>query len=297
MSQENSAPKEDLFVTECPRDAMQGIRDFIPTEQKIAYLRCLLRVGFSRLDCGSFVSAKAIPQMRDTRLVMEALEKEEAHHEASTQLLAIVGNERGAKEAGGCRRVDCLGFPWSVCAEFQQRNVGKSVDESFEDLLRIRDIATQNNQQTVVYVSMAFGNPYGAPYHEEMIMVALDKLRAHNFPEVALADTVGVADENHISRLCRLVSGHFPSLSVGLHLHTVPKDAQSKITAAHEAGCRHFDTAIGGHGGCPMAQDELIGNLPTEHVMAYAKARSLALPVRAEEWHQALRAAGTLFHA
>ena len=286
-----------MYLTECPRDAMQGMKQFIPTKDKISYLRQLLRVGFHRLDCGSFVSPRTVPQMKDTPEVMTALATDDKLRESPTRLICIVGNERGAQEAGSHDIVDYLGFPLSLSERFQQRNVGKSVTASLECLLRIRDRAHTNQQQVIVYLSMAFGNPYGEPYNAEMIVDMLEELRTHGLSDIALADTVGLANEEQISKLCTAAYSLFPTLSIGLHLHTTQRDASRKIAAAYRAGCRRLDTAMKGYGGCPMAQDELVGNLPTESVVAYLEQQAHAPSLSATEWRRAVRHAGEIFES
>ena len=274
---------------------MQGLQNFVETSEKIAYVKQLMRVGFHRLDCGSFVSAKAIPQMQDSRLVMEALAADPNVQQSPTKCMCIVGNEQGAKEAALCERVDYLGFPLSVSETFQQRNLRKSIARSFEVLLRIRDIAHCHQQQVLVYLSMAFGNPYGEPYDVAVVMEHLERLRRQDFLDVALADTTGEADATSIGWLYRRIYRAFPSLSLGLHLHTTHQEALGKIAAAHQAGCLYFDTVIRGYGGCPMAQDKLVGNLPTESIITYLKEKSLTPPLCETAWRKAVQYADKIF--
>lgn len=254
----------EVRVTECPRDAMQGLAGFVPTELKVRYLNALLKVGFNRLDFGSFVSPKAIPQMRDTSQVLELLD-----HDSSTELIAIVANLRGAQEACSQKRIDFLGYPFSISETFQIRNTNMNVEGATNELLKIQEISDAQSKRVIVYLSMAFGNPYGDPYHPEMVMEQMVHLKSLGFEHFALADTVGIATAEDVSHLVSLVSNSFQGIDFGVHLHCKPVNWQPKLAAAYQAGCSNFDVAIGGYGGCPMAADALVGNLSTEWLVQY----------------------------
>lgn len=247
-------------IIECPRDAMQGIKPFIPTETKVAYINQLLKVGFDTIDFGSFVSPKAIPQMKDTAEVLSKLDLSAS----KSQLLAIVANTRGAEEACKYREISYLGFPLSISETFQQRNTNKSIAASFEQLKEMQALCLRNNKTLVVYLSMGFGNPYGDPYDTEVLSSFCEKLQGMEVKIVALSDTIGSADIALIDTVFRNVIPAFPSIEIGAHLHTLPAEAEVKAQAAYAAGCRRFDGALKGFGGCPMAKDDLTGNMPTE---------------------------------
>lgn len=249
-------------LTDCPRDAMQGVVPFIPTERKVAYLSALMEVGFDVLDAGSFVSPKAIPQMADTAEVLAGLP------ETDTQVLAIVANLRGAQDALGHGRPDLIGFPFSISETFQQRNTGGGIEEGWRRLEEIRDAVDRAGRRMVVYLSMGFGNPYGDPWSEELAANWADRLhRELGVEQLALSDTVGKGDAQVIEAVCASVTSACPNLVVGAHLHGRREQAGALMAAAWNGGCRHFDGALGGFGGCPMAKDELVGNLPTEVLM------------------------------
>ena len=253
---------EPWFLTDCPRDAMQGMSPFIPTSQKVAYLSALMKVGFDVLDAGSFVSPKAVPQMADSAQVLEALP------ETGTEVLAIVANERGAHDAIAHGRPDFIGFPFGISETFQQRNTGGGIGEGWRRLDAIRNAAASANKGLVVYLSMGFGNPYGDPWSPEL--AGEWALRLHEelgVSHLALSDTVGQADEGVIESVCAQVISASPDMTVGVHLHGRQEAAVHLMEAAWRGGCRRFDGALGGLGGCPMAKDELVGNLPTEVMM------------------------------
>lgn len=283
-------PTETVYITECPRDAMQGIGAFIPTELKIEYLNQLLQVGFDRLDFGSFVSPKAIPQLRDTREVLEGLVLNPA-----TDLLAIVANSRGASEACELKPISIIGFPFSVSETFQLRNTNKSIDESFAAVHEMIRIASDANKNLLVYLSMAFGNPYGDAWDAETVLGWIHKLRAAGIKKIALADTVGLASEGDVDYLTKAVLDAFPDLEVGIHLHCEPNNWHSKVAAAYDAGCRRFDAAIKGFGGCPMAEDDLVGNLATEHLIQYLEQKNVETRINKEKFFKALVAADNIF--
>ena len=255
----------ELYLTECPRDAMQGIATFIPTEQKIQYLNHLLTLGFDRLDFGSFVNEKAIPQLKDTRQVLDQL------NQSQTKLLAIVANERGADEALTHERIEFIGYPFSINNTFQLRNTGKSIEESLVVLESIQKKTEAKNKKLVVYLSMAFGNPYNEIWNEE-IPTALSQRLANEFgiSEIMMSDTIGSATPESIQQLFK-ASLSLSKCTVGAHLHSRFDNAMEKIQTAYDSGCRRFDGAFGGLGGCPMANDELVGNMPTELLLLFSE--------------------------
>lgn len=259
-----------VFITECPRDAIQGIKTFISTEKKVAYLQALLRVGFDVLDFGSFVSPKAIPQMRDTHEVVKALDLSNT----KTKLLAIVANERGAKEALAYSQIDFLGYPFSLSENFQMRNTNKTIQESLGVLSEIASLVKEKNKELVVYLSMGFGNPYGDPWSLGLVSAWVEKLTSFGIRRFLLSDTVGVAPVEVITALFEHLIGKYPELHFGAHLHASPKEATAKINAAYKGGCRAFDSAVRGLGGCPMAKDELVGNVPTEKLLTYLTSKN-----------------------
>ena len=258
-------PQNKLKIIECPRDAMQGIKNFIDTDKKIRYIQSLLNVGFDTIDFGSFVSPKAIPQMRDTAQVIEALDLSETH----TKLLAIVANMRGVNDAVQFKQIDYLGYPFSLSEIFQMRNTSKTIGQSCDLLKQIMDTAEKYNKQVNVYFSMGFGNPYGDPWNEEIVEEWVVKVKAMGVKIISLSDTVGSADADSIRRIFSYLIPKYPEIEFGAHLHTHPKSWFGKVDAAFSAGCQRFDSAIKGFGGCPMAKDELVGNLPTEKLLSY----------------------------
>lgn len=253
-------------IIECPRDAMQGIKShFIPTKDKARYINALLKVGFDTIDFGSFVSPKAIPQMRDTAKVLSMLDLQAT----SSKLLAIVANVRGAAEACQFEEIDYLGFPFSISENFQMRNTGKTVAQSLLALEEIMDLAIKNNKEVVAYLSMGFGNPYGDPWNVEIVGQWTDALAKLGVRILSLSDTIGVADGQTIAYLFKHLIPMYPKIEFGAHLHTHPNSWHEKVDAAFRAGCIRFDGAIKGFGGCPMAKDELTGNMPTEKLLSY----------------------------
>ena len=254
-----------IKIIECPRDAMQGIKTFIPTELKVKYIQSLLRVGFNTLDFGSFVSPKAIPQMRDTMDVIERLDLSNTQ----TKLLSIVANLRGAETASSISSIDYLGFPFSISENFQMRNTHKTISESEIVLKNILEIVYKNNKKLVVYMSMAFGNPYGDPWNVDIVGEWTERLYEMGVEILSLSDTVGSSKPETISYLFSNLIPKFPQIEFGAHLHTNPNGWYEKLNAAHKAGCLRFDGAIQGHGGCPMAIDSLTGNMPTEKMISY----------------------------
>ena len=252
-------------IIECPRDAMQGIKTFIPTVKKVQYIQSLLRVGFDTIDFGSFVSPKAIPQMQDTAAVLSQLDLTHT----SSKLLAIIANVRGAKAASAFKEIDYLGFPFSISENFQMRNTHKTITESVEVLKEILDIAQRHNKGLVVYLSMAFGNPYGDPWNVEIVGEWTERLHKMGVKILSLSDTIGSSTGENISYLFSNLIPAYPNVEFGAHLHTHPAVWHEKVDAAFKAGCLRFDGAIQGFGGCPMAKDELTGNMPTEKLISY----------------------------
>lgn len=255
-----------MQIIECPRDAMQGIKEFIPTETKIKYINKLLRVGFHTLDFGSFVSPKVIPQLSDTKEVLSSIEI----GNSTTKLLAIVANTRGAIEALAHSEIKYLGFPLSISETFQQRNTNKSIAMALEDVSAINDLCAQNNRKLVTYISMGFGNPYGDPYSVDFLKQFTDVLSTLGVETISLSDTIGAATPGQIKSVFSLLSTAYPQINFGVHLHSNPKTANAKIQAALEAGCERIDGAILGYGGCPMAEDELVGNINTRAIIESA---------------------------
>ena len=266
MSIHNAA----LQITECPRDAMQGIKDWIATEQKVAYLNALLKCGFDVLDFGSFVSPKAIPQMQDTAAVLAQLDP------SPTALLAIVANARGAADACAHERISIIGYPFSISETFQVRNTNSTTEQALEGLQQISDICAEHGKKLRVYLSMGFGNPYGDAWSAALVGQWVEKLqRQFEIAEFALSDTIGCATAASAQDLFETLNQQFPSLRFAAHLHVVQGREAALIKACIAGGCQHFDTAIGGFGGCPMAKDELTGNLATEALLHYAAQANL----------------------
>ncbi len=281
-------------LVECPRDAIQGWARPVSTEDKIAYYKGLLEVGFHTLDLGSFVSHKAVPQMKDTRKVLQSLD-DEGVFSSATNVLVIVANERGAKDAVAAPGVTHLGFPMSISETFQLRNTGADLNRAWGQLLNIREIVEQGNRQLVVYLSMGFGNPYGDDWSPTLLMDWAAKTDEVLRPEViALSDTIGHAEPDLLRTVFSELTAAGLSATLGAHLHAAPWAAESKIQASWESGCRRFDGALGGIGGCPMAQDELVGNLPTETLVSFLKAHS-DLPLDERAWNQSQAFAVDLF--
>lgn len=256
---------QPIKIIECPRDAMQGIKTFIPTERKVAYLQSLLRVGFDTLDFGSFVSPKAIPQMADTADVLAQLDLSKTQ----SKLLAIIANTKGAELAAVHNAIQYLGFPFSISENFQMRNTHKTIAESIITLQEILEIADQSNKEVVAYLSMGFGNPYGDPWNVEIVGEWTEKLAGMGVKIVSLSDTVGSSTPEIIDYLFSNLIAKYPEIEFGAHLHTTPNKWFEKVDAAYKAGCRRFDGAIQGFGGCPMAKDDLTGNMPTEKLLSY----------------------------
>ncbi len=256
---------KQIKIIECPRDAMQGIKMFIPTDKKVKYLQSLLNCGFDTLDFGSFVSPKAIPQMVDTASVLAQLDLSKT----DTKLLAIVANVRGAKAAAEHPEIQYLGYPFSISENFQMRNTHKTIAQSLETLQEILSIAEKTDKEVVAYLSMGFGNPYGDPWSVEIVGEWTEKLSEMGVKILSLSDTIGSSTPEIISYIFSNLIPKYPHIEFGAHLHTTPSKWHEKIAAAYQAGCRRFDGAIQGFGGCPMAKDELTGNMPTEKMLSY----------------------------
>ena len=264
-----------MKIVECPRDAMQGLAEFIPTEKKADYLNMLLQVGFDTLDFGSFVSPKSIPQMRDTAEVLSRLQLEETN----TKLLAIVANQRGATDACQLEEIQYLGYPFSVSETFQLRNTNKSIEQSLSLVEEMQSMCVNHDKELVVYLSMAFGNPYGEAWNEEIVAQWGEKLANLGVNTLALADTTGVSNADNISRLFSTLIPDFPAVEWRAHLHTTPATWREKVEAAYNSGCHSFDSAIKGLGGCPMAKDDLVGNMPTEKLLSFTQEKRIEIGV------------------
>lgn len=253
-------------IIECPRDAMQGRKDFIPTDMKIDYLNRLLTVGFEAIDCGSFVSPKAIPQMADTKEVLDNIDKANS----KSKLSVVVANKNGAIKAAENDKVDIIGFPFSISENFQQFNTNKSREEAFEMVKEINQIANDSGKHMLIYLSMAFGNPYGEVWNEEIVKDWSKKMADIGISSINLSDTIGVADDKTIADLFQNLIPHYPEIEFGAHFHTVYTEWHSKVQAAYDNGCRRFDGAIKGLGGCPMSKSDMVGNMPTEKLISFA---------------------------
>ncbi len=252
-------------IIECPRDAMQGIKVFIPTKNKVSYIQSLLGCGFDTIDFGSFVSPKAIPQMADTAMVLNELDLSKTN----SKLLAIVANLRGAEDACRFSQIDYLGYPFSISENFQMRNTHSTIAQSIEILQEILNVADRSHKKVVTYISMGFGNPYGDPWDVEIVGEWTEKLSAMGVKILSLSDTVGASTPQVIEYLFSHLIPQYPEIEFGAHLHTTPGKWHEKVHAAFQAGCRRFDGAVQGFGGCPMAKDELTGNMPTEKMLSY----------------------------
>lgn len=272
---------------------MQGLEEFIPTNQKISYINQLLRVGFDTIDFGSFVSPKAIPQLRDTAEVLDGLDM----NIGRTKLLAIVANTRGAEEACKFGMISYLGFPLSISETFQKKNTNKSIAEALNTVAEMQDLCVKNGKKLVVYISMGFGNPYGDPYDESVVGKFVDILNTLGVEIVSLADTIGVSKPDQIRKLFTSMTSSFPMIEIGVHLHSNAATAIEKIDAAFQSGCKRFDGAIRGFGGCPMAEDELVGNIATENIIEYLVNRNVSLTIDMDEFSKSIALAGTVFPA
>ncbi|KOS05996.1 hydroxymethylglutaryl-CoA lyase [Flavobacterium akiainvivens] len=282
---------EKIKIIECPRDAMQGIKAFIPTQRKVDYIQSLLRVGFDTIDFGSFVSPKAIPQMQDTAEVLAQLDLSAT----TSKLLAIIANTQGAESAAQHKEIQYLGYPFSISENFQMRNTHKTIAQSIVTLQEILDIADKADKEVVAYLSMGFGNPYGDPWNVEIVGEWTQKLAAMGVKILSLSDTIGSSTPDVIDYLFANLIPQFPNIEFGAHLHTTPDKWHEKIDAAYKAGCRRFDGAIQGFGGCPMAKDDLTGNMPTEKMLSYFTAAKAYTGLKALSFESAYNEATKVF--
>lgn len=280
-----------IKLIECPRDAMQGIKTFIPTDKKLRYLQSLLNCNFDVLDIGSFVSPKAIPQMQDTAEVLDALD----FSNTTTELSVIVANKRGAKEACAFQQIKYLGFPFSISEIFQMRNTHKTIEESFALLDSIQALCNSFNKELVVYLSMGFGNPYGDPWNVSVVFHWIDQLAQKGIRIISLSDTMGNAELTDIEEVFSALIPHYKQIEFGAHFHCAPLAWKQKLEVAFNAGCKRFDTAIQGYGGCPMASNELVGNLPTEKAISFFTARKAKTNIDMFAFEAAVNQAKVLF--
>ena len=263
---------DEIKITECPRDAMQGIKKWIPTGDKIGYLQNLLKVGFDTLDCGSFVSSKVIPQLKDTGEVIRGLDLTST----KTKLLVIIANLRGAEMACNYDQINYLGFPFSISENFQIRNVNKTIKESVKEVQSIAEMVDNSNKELVVYLSMGFGNPYGDPWSPSIVSHWCEKLSDLGVKKISLSDTVGAAKKEDISSIFNTLIPGFSNINFGAHFHTTLNNWLDKVDAAYSSGCNSFDGVINGFGGCPMATSDLVGNMPTEKLVSYFTEKKLS---------------------
>jgi hydroxymethylglutaryl-CoA lyase len=280
-----------ITLIECPRDAMQGWAHFIPTEEKVNYLNKLLKVGFDVLDFGSFVSAKAIPQMADTKEVIPQLDLSGS----DTKLLAIIANTRGAEDAVAYEQISYLGFPFSISETFQQRNTNKSIAESLVQVEEIQQLCVKNGKEMVVYISMGFGNPYGDDYSADVAIKWVGKLAALGIKTVAMSDTVGVATPDTIKYVFSNLNKEFTGMNIGAHFHSTYDTWEEKIQSAYDSGCMRFDSAMKGIGGCPMAKDELVGNIATEKLVSWCDKKGISTRIDKEAFEEAILMAANIF--
>ena len=282
---------QKVKLIECPRDAMQGIKDWIPTEQKQQYVQALLRCGFDTIDVGSFVSPKAIPQMKDTAQVLDSIDLSST----ISKLLVIVANVRGANDAAQFEQIDYLGFPFSISENFQMRNTHKTIAQSVETLKGILEIAAANDKEVVAYLSMGFGNPYGDPWNVDIVAQWTERLADMGVSILSLSDTIGSSTPEVIDYLFANLIPRYPDIEFGAHLHTTPSSWHEKVDAAFKAGCLRFDGAIQGFGGCPMAKDELTGNMPTERLVSYFTAAKADIGISTMSFESAYNEASKIF--
>lgn len=283
--------KNKITLVECPRDAMQGWETFIPTEKKVAYLNTLLKVGFDVLDFGSFVSPKAIPQMADTKDVIPQLKLDNTQ----TKLLAIIANTRGAQDAVVYDEISYLGFPFSISETFQLRNTNKTIEQSLKQVEEIQELCVQHKKQLVVYISMGFGNPYGDEYNAEVAIKWVDKLSQMGIQIISMADTVGVAEPKNIEYIFNSLVPEFDQVEIGAHFHSTVEKWEEKVDTAYRSGCLRFDSAMKGIGGCPMAKDDLVGNIATENVINWAKRNDIQLNIDQDSFDEAMTMATQIF--
>jgi len=281
-----------MKLIECPRDAMQGLHDFIPTDLKAEYINLLLEVRFDTIDFGSFVSPKAIPQLRDTEEVLGKLDLSST----KSKLLAIVANLRGVEDAVKHKAITYLGFPFSISETFQQRNTNSSIAQSLNTVEEMLNLCDKNNKTAVVYLSMGFGNPYGDEWNVEIIEKWADELVKRGVKILSLADTTGVSTPEKIEIILPALIKKFDKIEVGIHLHSTPFTRLEKIEAAYNAGCKRFDSALKGFGGCPMASDDLTGNMATEDLISFLQSKGENLNLNMEKWQEAMLLSGKVFH-
>lgn len=282
-----------IKITECPRDAMQGIKTFIPTDVKAHYLNLLLKVGFDRLDFGSFVSPKVTPQMRDTGQLVNLLDTDSS----ATNLLAIIANVRGAQEAIKYRKIKILGFPFSVSETFQLRNTNSTRAQSLNSIKEITKLCLDNDKIPLIYLSMGFGNPYGEEWSADIVSDYTEKIVDLGVNEIMLSDTTGESTVERIESLFPLLKKRFPTTSIGLHLHSKAEDSDAKLQTALNLGCTRFDTALRGFGGCPMAKDDLVGNIATENLIALLRKNNLPARLNKDAWNEALSYSWKVFNS
>lgn len=282
-----------MKIIECPRDAMQGIKELIPTEKKAAYINQLLKVGFDTIDFGSFVSPRAIPQMADTAEVLSQLDLSNTN----SKLLTIVANPRGATNACSHEEIDYLGFPFSVSETFQKRNTNSSIEDALHSIEEIQELCDKHNKDLVIYLSMAFGNPYGDEWNPEIVTEWAHKvIEKTNVKVISLSDTIGVSNKDSIKSLFDKVLNEIENVEIGAHMHTTPTTWMEKVEAAYNAGCKRFDGALRGYGGCPMAKDELTGNMPTEMMVEYFGNTNVDLSLNSDEFASALQMSSEVFN-
>ncbi len=278
-------------MVECPRDAMQGWKHFIPTAEKVKYLNALLKVGFDVLDFGSFVSAKAIPQLIDTKDIIPQLDLDNTQ----TKLLAIIANTRGAEEAVAYDQINYLGFPFSISETFQMRNTNKTIAESLVQVEEIQNLCVKNGKEMVIYISMGFGNPYGDEYNAEIAINWVRKITQLGVKTIAMSDTIGVAKPENISYIFNHLIPEFKDAVIGAHFHSTPDTWEEKMQAAYDAGCRRFDSALKGIGGCPMAKDDLVGNMATENITYWCEKNDIQLNLNKTAFNEAMLMASGIF--
>ena len=280
-----------IKIIECPRDAMQSIKEFIPTDHKVRYLQSLVDVGFDTLDIGSFVSSKVIPQLSDTSEVIERINLTN-----KTKLLVIIANKRGALDACNYSKISYLGYPFSISENFQMRNTNKTIKESEKVLMDIQEVCVNHNKELVVYLSMCFGNPYGDPWSLEIVEEWVSKLVDRGVKVISLSDTIGSADIDSIGKLFQTLSNKYKDIEFGVHLHTNPRSWYNKVESAYEAGCRRFDGAIKGFGGCPMASDKLVGNMPTEKLISFITEKNISSSINLLRFESAFNSSLEIFN-
>jgi hydroxymethylglutaryl-CoA lyase len=284
-------PESPIKITECPRDAMQGLHEFVPTNIKAAYINLLLQVGFDTIDFGSFVSPKAIPQLRDTAEVLSRLDLSSTR----SKLLAIIANYRGAEEASAYEEITYLGYPFSISETFQLRNTNTTIEQAFDNVKQINELCLAKDKSLLIYLSMGFGNPYGDEWNSGVVQHWAQKMIDEGVGYIALSDTIGIATPEQIGTLYPALTKMSEITSFGLHLHSTPDTWQEKVAAAYEAGCTRFDAALKGYGGCPMAKDELTGNIATENLIAYLLHQNSDLGLDLDKLGEAMEYSGKVF--